>query len=145
FRPAGGQVVLDHIVLDLLARGATPSLADARAYAALERVCARPSAQFSPSELDGAEVVRVVLARALALEPKLLLIDDPTLGVDLLARDEILALLRSLADEGIAILTSTDRASGLSDADRALALGDGKLRGGVAPQLAPVVRLRRPA
>jgi putative ABC transport system ATP-binding protein len=145
FRAAGGQVVLDHMVLDLLARGATPSHADARARAALERVGARRSGEFRPSELDGAEAVRVVLARALVFRPKLLVIDEPTLGVDLLARDEILALLRSLADDGIAILTSTDRATGFSGADRGLALSDGELRGGVVPQLAPVVLLRRPA
>ena len=53
-----------------------------------------------PDELDSAEAVRVAIARALAHQPKLLVIDEPMMGVDLLARDGILALLRSLADEG---------------------------------------------
>ena len=73
--------------------------------------------------------MRVALARALALEPSLLVIDEPTRGVDLLERDAILALLRSLADEGIAVLISTGEATALAGADRALSLADGELRG----------------
>ncbi|MDE3069994.1 MAG: hypothetical protein KGJ43_04630, partial [Acidobacteriota bacterium] len=66
-------------------------------------------------------------------------------GVDPVHRDEILALLRSLADEGVAILTNADRATGLAGANRALALGGGELRGATGPPLAPVVELRRTA
>jgi ribose transport system ATP-binding protein len=95
--------------------------------------------------LDGADAVRVAVARALARQPKLLVIDEPILGVDLLARDTILLLLRSLADEGIAVLTSTTETTGLAGADRALSLGGGELRGSSSPELASVVPLRRPA
>jgi ABC-type Mn2+/Zn2+ transport system ATPase subunit len=96
-------------------------------------------------ELDGAEGVRVALAQALVLEPALLVIDEPTVGVDLLERDPILALLRALADEGIAVLASTGEAAGCSGADRALSLSAGELHGSTEPELAPVVPLRRQA
>ena len=86
--------------------------------------------------------MRVVLARALALEPSLLVIDEPTRGVDLLERDAILALLRSLADDGLGVLTSAGETTALSAADRALSLTDGELHGNLDPELAPVVPLR---
>jgi ABC-type sugar transport system ATPase subunit len=73
-----------------------------------------------------------------------LLIDEPTLGVDLLARDGILSMLRSLADDGMAIVTSTGETTGLTGA-RALTLSEGELHGGPRRELAPVVPIRRSA
>ena len=75
------------------------------------------------------EKIRVALARALASHPRLLVVDEPTLGVDLVARDSILRLIRSIADEGIAVLTSTGEAPCLAGTDRALTISDGRLRG----------------
>jgi ABC-type sugar transport system ATPase subunit len=72
-------------------------------------------------------------------------VDEPTKGVDLLERDEILLLLRSLANEGIAVLASTGESTGLSGTDRAFALGEGELRAAQTRELAPVLPLRRPA
>jgi putative ABC transport system ATP-binding protein len=137
--------VLDELLLGQLARGVRRSLARTRAYTALARVGASDCAARVAHELDGAEELRVALARALALEPSLLVIDDPVRGVDLLQRDSILALLRSLADEGIAVLISTDEATALAGADRAMSLSDGVLRGTRAPELAQVLPLRRRA
>jgi energy-coupling factor transporter ATP-binding protein EcfA2 len=137
--------VLDELLLGQLARGVRGPLARARAYTALARVGAADCAPRALHELDGAEELRVALARALALEPSLLVIDDPVRGVDLLQRDAILGLLRSLADEGIAVLTSTDEATALAGADRALSLSDGVLRGASVPELAEVLPLRRRA
>jgi ABC-type sugar transport system ATPase subunit len=72
-------------------------------------------------------------------------IDEPTKGVDLLERDNILGLLRSLADENIAVLMSSAEATALAGADRALSLSAGKLRGSASPELADVLPLRREA
>jgi energy-coupling factor transporter ATP-binding protein EcfA2 len=137
--------VLDELLLGQLARGVRRALARARAYTALARVGADDCAARALHELDGAEELRVALARALVLEPSLLVIDDPVRGVDLLQRDSILGLLRSLADDGIAVLISTDEATALAGADRALSLADGVLRGASAPELAEVLPLRRSA
>jgi ABC-type sugar transport system ATPase subunit len=61
----------------------------------------------------------------------------------LLARDGILTLLRSIANDGVAVLTSTADTAGLENADRALALSDGELNGSAVPDTAEVVPLRR--
>jgi ABC-type taurine transport system ATPase subunit len=137
--------VLDELLLGQLARGVRGRLARTRAYTELARVGAADCAKRAPHELDGAEQLRVAIARALALAPSLLVVDDPVRGVDLLARDAILALLRSLADEGMAVLIATDEATALAGADRALSLSGGVLRGVRTPELAEVLPLRRKA
>jgi len=145
-RPAEAGVVLEQLVTDQLARGIGMGEAGASARAALARVGAEDCAPMRSRELDAAEAVRVLIARALQHRPKLLVVDEPTLGVDPLARDEILAILRSLADQdGIAILISTGETPCLSYADRALSLRDGALHGSLQPRLAAVLPLRRPA
>jgi ABC-type ATPase involved in cell division len=144
FAPSEGEVVLDHLLVGQYARAIPPSQAASRARAALQRAGAERCAACRPAELDCAETVRVAIARALAPAPRLLLIDEPTIGVDLLARDGILRLLQSLAQDGIAVLMSTGETAGLSGA-RALTLSDGELRGEPSREPAPVVPLRRPA
>jgi ABC-type multidrug transport system ATPase subunit len=145
FGPNDGRGVLEQLVTGQLARGVRPEQAVARAHGALARVEVQHCAALEPGELSVAETVRVAIARALANRPRLLVIDEPTLGVDLLERDSILALLRALADEGVAVLTSTETSAGLVGAGRALSLSEGELRGVLAPELASVVPLRRPA
>jgi len=140
-----GRDALDELLVAQLARGTPQSAARSCAFWALERTGAQGCAACSPRELDTAEAVRVTIARALVLEPSLLVLDEPTAGVDLLARDGILSLLRSLADEGIAVLIATGEAAALSGADRALSLAEGELRGSAAPVLAPVLALRHRA
>lgn len=139
-----GRQVLEELMVAALARGIRRSQARADAFAALERVGAEQCGACTPRELDTAETVRVTLARALVLGPSLLVLDEPTAGVELLERDRILSLLRSLADEGLAVLISTGDATALSGANRALSLTAGELRGSfAAPELAPVLPLRR--
>jgi ABC-type lipoprotein export system ATPase subunit len=139
----GSQSVLDLVMVSLLARGISSADARSRARGALEHTGAVDFASCSLPSLDAAETVRVALARVLALSPRLLVIDDPIGGVDLLARDGILALLRRIADDGVAVLASTGEPTALSGADRTLALSDGQLRGPPPAELAPVLPLRR--
>jgi ABC-type ATPase involved in cell division len=81
-------------------------------------------------------------ARALISSPALLVIDEPTAAVGPLQSDPILRLLRSLADEGVAVLMSTGDATCLSGADRAVSLDQGELRGELDPPEAEVVPFR---
>jgi len=138
-----GRRVIDSVRAGLLARGVPVRAAHSRAQRALERVGVERCSELMRGELDVAEVVRVAIACALVLGPRLLVLDEPTKGVDLLDRDEIVLLLRSLADEGIAILVSDGDGSGLSDADRSLSLAGGELRGKTSPDIGALLPLRR--
>jgi ABC-type cobalamin/Fe3+-siderophores transport system ATPase subunit len=143
FRRASGESVLEQTIGAVLASGLGPAAARTRACAALERTGAIECAALGVHELDTAEALRVALARTLALGPRLLVVDEPVKGVELAQRDGILALLRSLADEGIAVLASAGESVGLSGADRALSLGGGTLRASPLPEPATVLPLRR--
>jgi ABC-type sugar transport system ATPase subunit len=138
-----GPTVIDQLMASQFARRVPQSMALPRAWKALERVNAAGCASQMTTELKIEETVRVALARALTADPRLLVVDEPTIGVDPPGRDHILRLLRSLADDGIAILASAGDGPGLLGADRVLSLRKGKLHGELTPDLAPVTELAR--
>jgi ABC-type lipoprotein export system ATPase subunit len=142
-RLSGSQPVLEVVTMPLLAAGIAAGPARSRAREALERVGASGYATRRSSALDTSERVRVALARVLAHGPRLVVVDDPIQGVDLLERDGILALLRTFTVDGVAVLASTTDATGLSGADRVLTLMEGELRGPPPQELAPVLELHR--
>jgi ABC-type sugar transport system ATPase subunit len=136
-------LVVEHIAAGLLAQRVSATHARRRAQEVLVRVGAEHCGRLQCHELDGAEAAAVAIASALITAPALLVIDEPTCGVDLLERDPLLALLRSIADEGTAVLMSAGDAQGLSGVDRALSIDNGELRGDAQPPQAHVVPLRR--
>ena len=140
--PGAGRSVLEKLTVGLRMRGASRSHAAARVHAALERSGASDCAGLGFAELDDAEAARVSIARALVLEPAVLLIDEPVAGVDSEQRDSILELLRSLADEGIAVLMTVGETTGLAGNTRAMTINAGVLRGELQPELASVHPLR---
>jgi ABC-type methionine transport system ATPase subunit len=145
FAPAHAELVVEHVAVPLLAVGTRIDRACTRAQAMLDRVGAGACAEMRPHELAQGELVRVVLARALLQQPQLLLIDEPSSGVDLLERDDVLTTLRVIAkDEGVAVLLTASETTGLTGADRSLALSAGELLGDAVPHRADVVQLRRP-
>lgn len=135
--------VLDHLVGSQMARGVERSTATALAWQALERVSVERCSRLCSRELKGEEIIRVALARALTSEPRLLIVDEPTIGLEGQERDGILKLLRSLADEGVAVLASAGDGTSLLGADRVVALRNGRLRGQATPALADVADLAR--
>ncbi len=143
FRYAKGLTVLDQLMASQLARRVPQPTALTHAWKVLERVEAVSYAALIANELKIEETMRVALARALTSSPRLLVVDEPTIGVESLNRDGILKLLRSLADDGTAILASAGDGTGMLGADRVLSLGKGKLFGELAPDLAPVSDLAR--
>jgi putative ABC transport system ATP-binding protein len=140
---ARGRRVVNNVRAGLLACGVALPSAHSLAHKALERVGVEQCSELLLGDLDSGEAVRVAIACALVLGPHLLVVDEPTKGVDLLERDEIVLLLRSLANDGIAILVSDGDGSGLSDADRALSLDNGELSGKTSPEIGALLPLQR--
>ncbi|MEP2780852.1 MAG: sugar ABC transporter ATP-binding protein [Pseudoruegeria sp.] len=80
------------------------------------------------STLSGGNQQKVVLAKWLATEPRLLILDSPTVGVDVGARTGIFRIVRALADEGMAILLISDEVTEvMHHSDRILHMADGRL------------------
>lgn len=87
------------------------------------------------STLSGGNQQRVVLAKWLATEPKALVLDAPTVGVDVGARAGIFAIVRQLAEQGLAILLISDEVPELYfNADRVLHMAAGRIVGEFDPR-----------
>ena len=82
------------------------------------------------SKFSGGNQQKVVVAKWLATNPKVLIVDEPTNGIDIGAKTEIHALLRRLADEGMAvIMVSSELPEILSISDRVLVMRRGRING----------------
>lgn len=94
------------------------------------------------STLSGGNQQKVVLAKWLATEPKLLILDCPTVGVDVGARAGIFRIVRHLADQGLAILLISDEESEVMfNSDRVLHMAQGRIVGAYDPRETSVVEL----
>jgi ABC-type lipoprotein export system ATPase subunit len=107
-------------------RGARPD-ALARGRELVDRLGLRSVAGSLPHQLSGGEQQRFAIARALVNDPALLLADEPTGNLDVVAGAEVLALLRELAADGRAVVLVTHEAGAAGIADRVLRLQDGRL------------------
>jgi ribose transport system ATP-binding protein len=89
-----------------------------------------PSVEFPVKNLSGGNQQKVVLARWLALDPKVLILDEPTRGIDVGAKAEIYDLIRGLAARGVAILMiSSDMEEILHMSDRIAVMHEGRVTG----------------
>ncbi|WP_136032660.1 sugar ABC transporter ATP-binding protein [Microbacterium sp. PF5] len=86
------------------------------------------------SELSGGNQQKVLLARWIATEPKVVLLDDPTRGIDVGAKAEVHRVVRSLAERGIGVLvTSSETEELLALCDRLVVLSEGAVVGELDP------------
>jgi ABC-type sugar transport system ATPase subunit len=89
-----------------------------------------PSVLALVSSLSGGNQQKVALARWLAARPQVLILDEPTQGVDVAAKAEIHSIIGRLADEGVAvILISSDLHEILAMGDRIIVMRDGRIVG----------------
>jgi putative ABC transport system ATP-binding protein len=107
----------ENVEVPLRAAGRGRAQARARAEELLADVGLAERAHHRPAALSGGQQQRVAIARALALDPPLLLADEPTAHLDYLQVDTVVRLLRRIADQGRTVLVSThdDRLVPLAD------------------------------
>lgn len=128
--------VRDNLVLAGLGRMARGPIRSRRretatAHDLVRRLGVRPArASYPAGGLSGGNQQKVALGRWVACEPRILLLDEPTRGVDVGAKAEVHALLDGLAREGAAILVaSSELEELLTIADRIVVLHDGGIAG----------------
>jgi len=120
--------VIENVALPRLLDGQGESAATARADAALDAVGLREKRRSFPSQLSGGEMQRVAIARALALEPELLIADEPTGNLDSDNGQRVLDLLADLNQQrGLTILMATHSEEAAAYAARSLHIRDGRL------------------
>lgn len=100
-----------------------------RAGRVLAQVSLEGRAHEKARNLSGGQMRRVEIARALLHQPKLLLLDEPTVGLDIEARADILRHVRTLvASEGISVLWATHLIDEVSESDDVTVLHKGRVR-----------------
>ncbi|MDF2613739.1 MAG: ribose import ATP-binding protein RbsA [Clostridia bacterium] len=89
-----------------------------------------PHSDFTINNLSGGNQQKVSVAKALAVEPKILILDEPTRGVDVGAKAEIHRMISTLASKGLSIIMiSSDLPEILGMADRVYVMKEGKIAG----------------
>jgi len=89
-----------------------------------------PSIKQAVVNLSGGNQQKVVLAKWLAMQPKVLILDEPTRGIDVGAKAEIYRIMAELADQGITILmVSSDMEETIGMSDRVVVMHERKLKG----------------
>ena len=96
-----------------------------RALAALERVGLGGRGAHRPGQLSGGEQQRVAVARAIVTAPAVVLADEPTGSLDSLMGEDVLRLLREVADADQAVVMITHEPRAAAYADRIVRLRDG--------------------
>ena len=114
--------------------GWTTRKRDAVAAGYRERLrIAFPGVRQAARTLSGGNQQKVVLGKWLLLDPKVLILDEPTRGIDVGAKAEVRALLRDLARRGtVAVVVSSELPEVLAVADRILVMREGRITGELA-------------
>ncbi|MDQ3772263.1 MAG: ATP-binding cassette domain-containing protein [Actinomycetota bacterium] len=129
---------LDNVAFGLRAQGRGRAEARGRAQEWLERVGLGDEATTRPSALSGGQAQRVALTRALATDPRVLLLDEPLAALDATARAsvrrDLIAHLRSF--EGMRVVVTHDPVEAVALGDRLVVLEDGRvIQEGTAEEL----------
>ena len=119
--------VLDNVLLPSILYANAEAPVD-RARELLAAVGLDDLADAAPTELSGGELRRMAIARALLMDPAIVLADEPTAGLDSANATAVLTLLRDAADRGTAVLVVSHEAEAQRFADRSYVMEDGHLR-----------------
>ncbi|MBI3622045.1 MAG: ABC transporter ATP-binding protein [Nitrospirae bacterium] len=119
---------IENVMLPQLIAGRSQGEAAQKATALLKAVGLGERLTHRPGELSGGEQQRVAVARAMALEPPIILADEPTGNLDTHTSDEVFGLLKGLCRErGLTLVMVTHNEKLAAQADRIVKLVDGKI------------------
>ncbi|MCO6356737.1 ATP-binding cassette domain-containing protein [Pseudoalteromonas shioyasakiensis] len=119
--------VFENVELPLQYQNISKSERKQRVEEILKRVAIDHRAEHLPQQLSGGQQQRVAVARALVINPKLILADEPTGNLDSKNGDEVMAMLRELNREGTTVIVVTHSEKEGNYADRLVRLLDGQV------------------
>jgi ABC-2 type transport system ATP-binding protein len=120
--------VMENLLYHAALHGIGSREARRRARAALEEIELADRARDAVRNLSGGQMRRVEIARALLHQPRVLVLDEPTVGLDVASRSAILRHVRSLVRErGVAVLWATHLLDEVADGDAVVVLHRGKV------------------
>lgn len=122
------EPIIEIVATQAMYYGVLRKRATARAWEVLEEVGLKDRARRKPWGLSGGMKRRLMMARALVHEPELLILDEPTAGLDVQARQDTWALLRALNEKGTTILMSSHYLDEVNDlCEQVAVLSEGRL------------------
>jgi putative ABC transport system ATP-binding protein len=113
---------IENVMIPIRAAGMSRAWARRRAEELLTRVNLSDRMKHRPGDLSGGQQQRVAVARAIALDPPLILADEPTAHLDFIQVEEVLRLIRSLAEGERVVVVATHDSRILPMADRVVEL-----------------------
>jgi len=119
--------VMQNLMFHAALHGIGARAARSRAESVLAPIEMAERANDKVRELSGGQVRRVEIARALLHRPRLLVLDEPTVGLDIKARAAIVAHVRTLVPAGVAVLWATHLVDEISDGDDVVILHEGRV------------------
>ena len=125
-----GATVADDVAFGMENRGVPRDEMISRVDAALEEVQMMPFADREPARLSGGQKQRVAIASVLALQPKILILDEATAMLDPTGRREMLALVHELKarmGDDLTVISITHDIDEAASADRVMVINDGEL------------------
>jgi putative ABC transport system ATP-binding protein len=122
FNLVSSLTALENVMIPLRAAGMSRASARRRAEELLTRVGLADRMKHRPGDLSGGQQQRVAVARAIALDPPLILADEPTAHLDFIQVEEVLRLIRSLASGERVVVVATHDSRILPLADRVVEL-----------------------
>ncbi|MBU3193757.1 amino acid ABC transporter ATP-binding protein [Clostridium algidicarnis] len=123
------KTILDNITLaPIKVKGKSKEEAESIAFKLLDKIGLREKAKSYPSQLSGGQKQRIAIARALAMEPTVMLFDEPTSALDPEMVGEVLAVMKDLAKEGMTMVVVTHEMGFAKEVgDRVLFMDDGNI------------------
>ncbi len=119
--------VFDNIGLPLVLRRLPKAEIIARVDAAMNEVGIADKRAAYPAQISGGQMQRAAIARAIVHAPAIILADEPTGNLDTANGENVLRLLRALADGGQAILMATHSLEAAAICDRTIRMQDGRI------------------